>query len=68
MLRRFLGDGPDCGPWEWDDFVSVRAEPELEPYRQRLLKEVHPFLGQEQKRAEIARSLREVISDLEPAA
>jgi hypothetical protein len=36
MLERLLGDAPDCGDWEWDDFVSVKAEPELEPFRQRL--------------------------------
>jgi hypothetical protein len=36
MLERFLGDLPGCGDWEWDDFTSVRAEPDLEPFRQRL--------------------------------
>lgn len=37
MLDRFVGDAPGCGEWEWDDFTSVRAEPELESFRQRLL-------------------------------
>jgi hypothetical protein len=68
MLRRFIGDEPVSEPWEWDDFISVRAAPELEPYRQRLLKEVDQFLGRDEKRAEIDRSLREVISELETAA
>jgi hypothetical protein len=36
MLTRFVGDEPGCGDWEWDDFVSTRAEPELEPFRLRL--------------------------------
>jgi hypothetical protein len=39
MLERFIGDKPGCGDWEWDDFTSVPAEPELEPYRLRLLAE-----------------------------
>lgn len=38
MLERFLGDEPGCGDWEWDDFTSVKAEPELEGFRQRLSK------------------------------
>jgi len=37
MLERFIGDAPNCGDREWDDFTSVKADPELEPYRQRLL-------------------------------
>ena len=37
MLERFVGDAPNCGEWEFDDFTSVRASSELEPYRQRLL-------------------------------
>jgi hypothetical protein len=37
MLDRFVGNMPGCGEWEWDDFVSVKATPELEPFRQRLL-------------------------------
>ena len=36
MLERFIGDAPDCGDWEWDDFISVKAEPDLEPFRTRL--------------------------------
>jgi hypothetical protein len=42
MLERFIGDAPGCGEWEWDDFTSVPAEAELEPYRQRLLKQARP--------------------------
>ena len=45
MLERFIGDAPGCEDWEWDDFTSVRANPELEPYRQRLLAEVDPPAG-----------------------
>jgi len=45
MLERFLGDAPDYGKWEWDDFVSSRAEPEIEPFRRRLA-EVHPPKGE----------------------
>ncbi len=45
MLERFLGDLPGCGEWEWDDFVSTGAEPELEPFRQRLA-EVRPPAGE----------------------
>jgi hypothetical protein len=37
MLERFIGDAPDCGDWEWDDFVSVKAESDLEPFRQKLM-------------------------------
>lgn len=37
MLERFVGDAPNCGDWEWDDFTSTNADPELEPYRQRLI-------------------------------
>jgi len=44
MLERLLGDAPGCGDWEWDDFVSVGAEPELEPFRRRLA-EVDPPTG-----------------------
>ena len=39
MLERFIGDAPGCGKWEWDDFTSMKAGPELEPFRQRLLME-----------------------------
>jgi hypothetical protein len=55
MLERFIGDAPGCGEWEWDDFTSVRAEPELEPYRQRLLQAWPP--GNETE-------LRRIISEL----
>ncbi|WP_379553107.1 hypothetical protein [Qipengyuania sp. DGS5-3] len=65
MLRRFVGDEPDCGDWEWDDFVSVRAQPNLEPYRLRLLEDVHPHLGKEDRAAEVDDTLREVIAELE---
>ena len=36
MLERFLGDVPEIGDREWDNFTTYKAEPELEPYRQRL--------------------------------
>ncbi len=39
MLDRFVGDAPGCGDYEWEDFTSVKASPELEPYRRRLLRE-----------------------------
>ncbi|WP_242128419.1 hypothetical protein [Sphingobium sp. Sx8-8] len=39
MLERFVGDAPHCGKWEWDAFTSVKASPELEPFRQRLLEQ-----------------------------
>ena len=65
MLRRFVGDEPDCGDWEWDDFVSVKAESHLEPYRLRLLKDVHPHLGNEARSAEVSAKLREMIAELE---
>jgi hypothetical protein len=68
MLRRFLGDEANCGPWEWDDFVSARADPELEPYRLRLLKDVHPFLGKKEKAVEVGAIPRKTIADLEASA
>ena len=37
MLERFVGDASDCGDWEWGGFTSTKAEPELQPYRQRLM-------------------------------
>ena len=36
MIERFLGDAPGIGAWEWDNFTTHKAEPELEPYRHRL--------------------------------
>jgi hypothetical protein len=54
MLERFIGEAPGCGDWEWDDFTSVRAEPALEPYRQRLLKEASPPGNQAEVRQIIA--------------
>jgi hypothetical protein len=36
MLARFLGDAPGIGAYEWDNFTTYEAEPELEPYRHRL--------------------------------
>lgn len=65
MLRRFVGDEPACGDWEWDDFVSVRAEPEVEPFRKRLLTQVHPFLGKSEKTVEVESVLRSTIAELE---
>jgi hypothetical protein len=57
MLERFIGDAPGGGKWDWDDFTSVRAEPELEPYRQRLLREENQPPGNEAE-------LREMIAEL----
>ena len=57
MLERFIGDAPGCGDYEWDDFTSVRATPELEPYRQRLLQEENSPPGNE-------RELRQIIAEL----
>ena len=36
MIERLLGDAPGIGAWEWDNFTTHKAEPELEPYRDRL--------------------------------
>ncbi len=36
MLERFVGDAPNCGDWEWDDFTTTKADAALEPYRLRL--------------------------------
>jgi len=57
MLERFVGDAADCGDYEWDDFTSVRATPELEPYRQRLLLEENAPPGNE-------REVRQIIAEL----
>ncbi|MDZ4274883.1 MAG: hypothetical protein U0995_02510 [Erythrobacter sp.] len=65
LLRRFIGDAPDCGNWEWDDFVSVSAEPELEPYRLRLLNEVAPLLGDEARINDVSAVIREIAAELE---
>ena len=57
LLERFVGDAPGCGDYEWDDFTSVRATPELEPYRQRLLQEENSPPGNE-------REVRQIIAEL----
>jgi len=56
MLERFVGDAPGCKDWEWDDFTSVKAEPELEGFRQRLLTK--------DKRPIDVTAIREIISEL----
>ena len=56
-LEQFIGDAPGGGEWDWDDFTSVKASPELEPYRQRLLQEENQPPGSE-------RELREIIAEL----
>jgi hypothetical protein len=56
MLERFVGDAPDCGDREWDDFTSVKADAELEPYRQRLLEQGDGLFDLE--------VIREVIDEL----
>jgi hypothetical protein len=58
MLERFIGDKPGGGAWDWDDFTSVRASPELEPYRQRLLEEENQPPGNEAVVRKIIAELR----------
>jgi hypothetical protein len=58
MLERFIGDKPGGEPWDWDDFTSVRASPELEPYRQRLLEEENQPPGNEAAMRQIIAELR----------
>ena len=58
MLERFIGDAPGCGDYEWDDFTSVRAARELEPYRQRLLQEENSPPGNEREARQIIAELR----------
>ena len=43
MLELFVGDRPDCGPWEFDDFTAIPASPELESYRRHLVAMEPPF-------------------------
>jgi hypothetical protein len=58
MLDRFVGDQPDCGDWEWDDFTSVKsADSEIERYRLELAAMDPPF-DRDAIRG-IARELRE---------
>lgn len=54
MLERFVGDAPDCGKWEWDAFTSVKASPELEPFRQRLLEQGDGWMDVDEIRKIIA--------------
>ena len=63
-LTRFIGTGSDCGGWEWDDFMSGRAPPELEPFRQRLLIEVDPMLEEEAQLPELRARVTQIISEL----
>lgn len=64
MLDRFIGNAPDCGEREWDDFTSTTAETELEPFRQRLLAEVDPLLGRDDERDQIRARVDAMISEL----
>ena len=57
LLDRFVGDRPNCGEWEWDDFTSVSSDPDLEPYRIRLNAMEPPF--EQEAIREIARELRQ---------
>ena len=59
MLERFVGDKPDCGPWEFDDFTSVKTSTELEPYRRQLLEMEPPFNADE---------IRDLIRELRTGA
>ncbi|MBB3981948.1 hypothetical protein GGR44_001607 [Sphingobium fontiphilum] len=54
MLERFVGDAPNCGKWEWDNFTSVKASPELEPFRQRLLEQGDGWMDLDEIRGLIA--------------
>lgn len=56
MLERFVGDAPNCGAWEFDDFTSVKAAPELESFRQRLLLEGDGLID--------VQAIREIIVEL----
>lgn len=56
MLERFVGDAPGCGDRDWDDFTSTKAEPELEPFRQRLLAQGDGYFDTD--------AIREIISEL----
>ena len=64
MLDRFAGNASDCGDWEWDDFTSVGADSELEPYRQRLLSEVDPLLSQSENASLLKARLDQIITEL----
>jgi hypothetical protein len=39
LLDRFAEDQPDCGPWN----LTILRQPQLEPYRRRLLEVEPPF-------------------------
>jgi hypothetical protein len=56
MLERFVGDAPGRGEWEFDDFTSVKAAPELERFRQRLLVQGDGLID--------APAIREIIAEL----
>lgn len=56
MLERFVGDASNCGKWEWDDFTSVKASPDLEPFRQRLLEQGDGWMDTDE--------IREIIAEL----
>ena len=64
MLDRFIGNAPGCGDWDWDDFTSSSLEPDLEPFRQRLLAEVDPLLGRDSERELVRARVAEIISKL----
>ncbi|MBO9579763.1 MAG: hypothetical protein J7498_02625 [Sphingobium sp.] len=56
MLERFVGDAPNCEKWGWDDFTSVKAQDELEPFRQRPLQQGGGYMDTDE--------IREIIADL----
>ncbi|EQB30975.1 hypothetical protein [Sphingobium ummariense] len=56
MLERFVDNAPNCGEWEWDNFTSVKASPELEPFRQRLLEQGDGWMDLDE--------IRELIAEL----
>ncbi|MFT3965107.1 MAG: hypothetical protein QM690_04410 [Sphingobium sp.] len=54
MLESFVGDAPGNKKWDWDDFTSVKASPELEPFRQRLLEQGDGYMDTHEIREIIA--------------
>lgn len=46
MLERFFERAPGLLPYEWDDFESCKlADPRLEKWRQRILREIGPHVA-----------------------
>lgn len=46
MLERFFERAPGLAPYEWDDFESCPfADPRLEKWRARILREIGPHVA-----------------------